>query len=115
PRMTLSFDKPVRAVVTGAGSGLGRAFCLELARRGARVVAADIDLAGAEATAAMVEGLGAKAHPLACDVAKREAVAALADSADSLLGGVDLLINTAGVAATGPVDAIPRADWEWIV
>lgn len=113
--MTLSFDKPVRAVVTGAGSGLGRAFCLELARRDAHIVAADIDLASAEETAAMVEKLGAKAHPLVCDVAQRPAVAALADSADELLGGVDLLINNAGVATAGPIDAIPQADWEWIM
>lgn len=113
--MTLSFDKPVRAVVTGAGSGLGRAFCLELARRNARVLAADIDLAAAQETAATIEKLGCKVHARACDVARREAVAELADAARSLLGGVDLLINNAGVATSGPVDGIPQADWEWIV
>ncbi|MDC0715562.1 SDR family NAD(P)-dependent oxidoreductase [Nannocystis bainbridge] len=113
--MTLSFDKPVRAVVTGAGGGLGRALCLELARRNARIVAADIDLAGAQETASMVEKLGSRVHALACDVAQRSAVAELASSAASLLGGVDLLINNAGVATSGPVDAIPQADWEWIM
>lgn len=113
--MTLSFDKPVRAVVTGAGGGLGRAFCLELARRNARIVAADIDLTAAQETAAQVEKLGAKIHPLACDVAQRPAVAALGAAAEELLGGVDLVINNAGVATSGPVDGIPQADWEWIM
>jgi len=113
--MTLSFDKPVRAVVTGAGGGLGRAFCLELARRNAQVVAADIDLAAAQETAAAIAKLGCKVHARACDVARREAVAELADAAGSLLGGVDLLINNAGVATSGPVDGIPQADWEWIM
>lgn len=113
--MTLSFDKPVRAVVTGGGSGLGRAFCLELGRRNARVVIADIDVAGAQETAAMVEKLGCKAVAVACDVAKRGEVEALAETATAALGGVDLLINNAGVATSGEVDAIPVADWEWIV
>lgn len=113
--MALSFDKQVRAVVTGAGGGLGRAFCLELARRGARIVAADIDLAGAQETARLVGDLGGRAHPLACDVAERAQVEALAREAEALLGGTDLLINNAGVATAGPVDGIPQRDWEWIV
>lgn len=113
--MALSFDKQVRAVVTGAGGGLGRAFCLELARRGARIMAADIDLPGAQETARQVEALGGRAHAIACDVADRGQVEALADEAARQLGGTDLLINNAGVATAGPVDAIPHADWEWIV
>lgn len=113
--MALSFDKPVRAVVTGAGGGLGRAFCLELARRGARVLAADIDLAAAQETARQVENLGGRAHALACDVADRSQVEALAREAAAQFGGTDLLINNAGVATAGPVDAIPQEDWEWIV
>lgn len=113
--MALSFDKPVRAVVTGAGSGLGRALCLELARRGARVVAADIDVASAQETARMVETLGCRAVAVACDVAVREQVEALAREAAATLGGTDLLINNAGVATGGPVDGIPLEDWEWIV
>ncbi len=63
----------------------------------------------------MVEKLGRKAFARACDVAQRPAVAELAEAATSLLGGVDLLINNAGVATSGPVDAIPQQDWEWIM
>lgn len=113
--MTLSFRGPVRAVVTGGGSGLGRAFCLELARRGARVLIADIDLASAEETAREVERIGGKASATACDVSVRAQIEALARRADAELGGTDLLINNAGVGTGGPFDAIPPADWEWIV
>ena len=101
-----------RAVVTGAGSGLGRAFCIELARRGARVVAADIDLEAARATAKQLDG---EAHPFACDVAKREEVDALAVEAEKRLGGVDLVVNNAGVAVGGAIGDIPIDDWRWIV
>lgn len=113
--MTLSFDKPVRAVVTGAGSGLGRAFCLEIARRGGRVVASDIDVAAAQETAQMVERLGCRAVAVACDVAAREQVEALARDTAATLGGCDLLINNAGVATGGPIDGIPLDDWQWIM
>ena len=88
-----------RTVVTGAGSGLGRAFCQELARRGARIVASDIDLDAAVAT---VNGLGsAIAHAVRCDVARLDEVERLAAECDRLLGGVDLVINNAGVAVGG--------------
>lgn len=113
--MALSFRQPVRAVVTGAGGGLGRAFCLDLARRGARVLAADIDLASAEETASLVEKAGSRAQAIRCDVAQRPDVEALAAAANAAFGGTDLLINNAGVATAGPFDAIPQSDWEWIV
>ena len=72
-------DRP-RAVVTGAGGGLGRALCLELARRRGRVIAADIDLDAAEITAAAVRDAGGEAKAVACDVAQEAQVAALADA-----------------------------------
>lgn len=102
-----------RAVVTGAASGLGRAFCVELARRGARVLAADLDVPGAEETARLVAGAGGQVFPVRCDVTRPSEVAALLALADEKLGGVDLLVNNAGVAAGGPVEAIPISDWEW--
>ena len=99
-----------RAVVTGAGSGLGRAFCLELRRRGARLVCADIDEAAAQKTAAEVGGVAVR-----CDVSRIEEVEALAAAAERALAGVDLVINNAGVAVAGLVGDVPLDDWRWIM
>lgn len=112
-RMSLP-DRP-RAVITGAGSGLGRAFALEIAGRGGRVLVADIDEGGARETIRLVEAAGSQAFFTRCDVAKPAEVEALVGEADRVLGGVDLLINNAGVGVGGKADAIPLADWEWIM
>ena len=104
-----------RAVVTGAGSGLGRAFCLELARRGAQVIASDVNLTEARATAEQMGQMGATAHAVQCDVSKLDQVEALAVEAEKRLGGVDLMINNAGVAVSGNIGDVPPADWQWIV
>lgn len=104
-----------RAVVTGAGSGLGRAFCLELAARRARILAADIDLASAEETARLVNAAGGQAIPHQCDVANADEVEALATTIEKAHGAADLVINNAGVAVGGPVGKIPLDDWKWIV
>jgi NAD(P)-dependent dehydrogenase (short-subunit alcohol dehydrogenase family) len=102
-----------RAVVTGAGGGLGRALCREVIARGGRVVASDIDVEAARAT---VASLGAaEAHAVACDVTDLAQVERLADEAERLLGRVDLVVNNAGVAVGGEVGAVPIADWEWIL
>jgi NAD(P)-dependent dehydrogenase (short-subunit alcohol dehydrogenase family) len=108
----MPFPSRPRAVVTGAGSGLGRGFCEELAARGAQILASDVDLAAARATA---EACGAGAHAVACDVSRLEDVEALAREATSRLGGVDLVVNNAGVAVGGRVGEIPIRDWQWIV
>ena len=105
-------DRP-RVVITGAGSGLGRAFCVELARRGARLLASDIDEAAAQATVTALSGI--EASTLRCDVANLADVEALATTADARLGGVDLLINNAGVAVGGPIGDIPIDSWQWIM
>jgi NAD(P)-dependent dehydrogenase (short-subunit alcohol dehydrogenase family) len=105
-------DRPT-CVVTGAASGLGRAFCLELARRGGRIVVSDVNESGAQETAAMLGG--AEAHVFRCDVAVRAEVEALAAFAEERLGAVDVLVNNAGVAVSGDIGTIPDADWRWIV
>jgi NAD(P)-dependent dehydrogenase (short-subunit alcohol dehydrogenase family) len=105
-------DRP-RVVITGAGSGLGRAFCIDLAQRGARLIAADIDLASAEETVALMGGSGSRA--MRCDVASADDVGKLAEQADRDFGGVDLVINNAGVGVAGRVGEIPIADWDWII
>jgi len=109
----MSLPKQMRAVVTGAGSGLGRAFCLEIARRGGRVVAADIDLDAARATVAMIAA--SESHAVHCDVTLLQDVERLARESEQLLGGIDLVINNAGVAVGGRVGEIPIEDWHWIV
>lgn len=104
--------RDARAVITGAGSGLGAAVCDVLAARGARIVAADVNLAAATATA---ERCGSRVHAVQCDVADLAAVERLAAETDRLLGGVDLLVNNAGVAVAGRVGEVPIADWKWVV
>jgi NAD(P)-dependent dehydrogenase (short-subunit alcohol dehydrogenase family) len=106
----MSLSSELRAVVTGAGSGIGRGFSREIARRGGRVVAADVNLDTARETAAM---LGAGHHAVRCDVSRLEEVEALAVEADKLLGGVDLVVNNAGVAVTGRVGEVAIGDWQW--
>lgn len=113
--MARSLPENLGAVVTGAGSGLGRALAEELARRGARLVLCDID---EEAVASVAEALragGAEVHTEACDVARYDEVARLAEVAELHLGQVDLLCNNAGVAVGGPFESTSLEDWEWIV
>src|SRR5882672_517341 len=106
----MSLSAKPRAVVTGGAGGLGRAFCLELARRGARVLVADIDLKGAQETAGLVERAGGQAYATTCDVSKLEQVERLAALADEHIEGCDLIINNAGVAVAGPVGDVPIPD-----
>ncbi|MES2909488.1 MAG: SDR family NAD(P)-dependent oxidoreductase [Pseudomonadota bacterium] len=103
------------AVVTGAGSGIGRAFALELAARGGRVICADINLVTAQETVDMIAAKGGQAHALRCDVSQLADVEALADQAEAWLRSpVDLVINNAGVGAGGQlVGDMPMADWQW--
>lgn len=110
----MSLDRR-RAVVTGAGSGLGRAFCLELAKRGGSLVVSDVDRASAEETASKVRELGGKAVVATCDVRVFADVAALGKLADSEYGGADMVINNAGVAVSGEIGKVSPADWKWVL
>lgn len=83
-----------RVVVTGAAGGLGRAFAQAFAREGAVVMAADINLAGAEETAALTGG-----HAAAVDVTTQASTAALAALAVDRMGGIDILVNNAAIYA----------------
>lgn len=100
-----------RAVVTGAGSGLGRAFATELAARGARLLLSDVDETGLAETVALV---GGAAESMRCDVSRAEEVEAMAARADALWGGVDVVVNNAGVATGGNVGEVPLDDWRWL-
>lgn len=106
-----------RAVVTGAGSGIGRAFALEIARRGGAVVCADINLAAAQDTARRIAAAGGKALAARCDVSVHAQVEALAAETEAWFGApADLIVNNAGVGAGGlRIGEIPMADWQWVL
>jgi NAD(P)-dependent dehydrogenase (short-subunit alcohol dehydrogenase family) len=111
----MSFPQPLRAVITGAGSGLGRALALDLATRGASLIVSDIVLPSAEETAELVRQQGARAEAVRCDVTDRDAVFALVDETEKRLGGIDFIANNAGVAVGGLFDEISIEDWRWAV
>ena len=97
------------AVVTGAASGIGRETALLFAREGAAVFAADLDLAGAQAVAALAPGITA----VACDVCDVAQIKALMDQAAAACGGIDIVFNNAGAGgARAPIDEIEPEDWD---
>jgi NADP-dependent 3-hydroxy acid dehydrogenase YdfG len=94
------------AVVTGAGSGIGRALACELARRGAKVAISDVDEVGLAETAKRLRVIGARLHEQRLDVTDRAAVLAYADAVAAEFGVVNLVINNAGIAFTGDIEAM---------
>jgi NAD(P)-dependent dehydrogenase (short-subunit alcohol dehydrogenase family) len=103
------------AVITGAGSGIGRATALALARRGCHLALADIDEAAARDSAATAQALGVRATAHRLDVADRAAVAAFPDAVNSAHRRVDLVMNNAGVALGGTFEQVSEADFEWLL
>lgn len=103
------------AVVTGAGSGLGRSIAIGLARAGAYVAAADIDTVAAAETVAMIkkELPHASVIPMPCDVTDEQSVQAGFDSLLVQWGGLDIVVNAAGVAPAYPLVELPAAKWRF--
>lgn len=93
-------------IVTGAAGGLGRAFAMGFAGRGANVVVADMNEAGAAETVGLVEAAGARAIAVTTNVADKASCAAMVDAAISAFGSVDVLVNNAAIYAT-----LNRADF----
>jgi NAD(P)-dependent dehydrogenase (short-subunit alcohol dehydrogenase family) len=99
------------AVVTGAASGIGQALARALAARGSHVVIADIDAAAAQRTAAEIDReTPGSARPAALDVRNADAFRTLIERVDHERG-LDLLINNAGIAVTGPAEELTTAHW----
>ncbi len=103
------------AVVTGGGSGIGRALTLALAREGARVVVADVDEAAMERVTREVRGHGVESLAVRTDVTDLGQVQALAERAWKTFGAVHVLCNNAGVAAWGGLEKATHHDWQWVL
>ena len=100
------------AVVTGAGSGIGRGITLAFARAGADLLCADIAPGRAEAVAAEVRALGRSAVACTADVRDREALVAMAGTAVSQLGGLDIAVANAGIGRGGSILTMREDDWD---
>ena len=103
------------AVVTGAGSGIGRAIAHELAARGARVLVTDIDEARADTVANEVTAAGGTAVAQRCDVGRNDDFVAARDRSLEAFGGVDVVVNNVGVMTAGRPEVIPVEEWRRVL
>lgn len=106
--------KGATALVTGAGSGIGRATSLALARAGSNVLCVDLDETTAKTTADACRDHGADAAAYSCDVSDRAAMSDLADQVGREHGALGVLVNNAGVGMTGGFADMTLDDWDWI-
>ena len=103
------------AAVTGSGSGIGKAIAVALAREGADLVLADIRDERITEVAEEIRKLGRRAITVVTDVSKLESVENLYCRTLSEMGGVDILINNAGVHLSGPFHKTTLDDWKWMM
>ncbi len=104
-----------RAIVTGAGSGIGRAIAIRLAAEGARVVVSDVDGEAAEAVAAEIGGAGGEALVQKTDVTDAADVEGLVGLALTRWGGLDVMVNNAGVGVAGTANTTTEEEYERVM
>ncbi|PTL85592.1 SDR family oxidoreductase [Vitiosangium sp. GDMCC 1.1324] len=104
-----------RIFITGGASGLGRAIALRFARAGWRVCIADVNDARGAETLASLTPLTSQSHYLRCDVTREEDLRAASEWLSAQWGGVDVVVNNAGVAQAGAIDEVSLSDWQWVL
>jgi NAD(P)-dependent dehydrogenase (short-subunit alcohol dehydrogenase family) len=112
--MSIRFDGRV-AIVTGAGSGLGRSHAIGLAARGAKVIVNDLSPEAARRVVEEIDGAGGQAVPMAANVGDYEQVSAMVDKAVSMWGRVDVLVNNAGILRDKTFAKMNLADFRLIL
>jgi len=103
------------AIVTGGGSGIGRAVCLQLAERGVHVAVADVRIEQAKAVAAEIAAPGGLALACRANVADSADVAAAVDQVMAWRQRIDILVNCAGIYQVGGINDISEADWDRVL
>lgn len=103
------------AIITGAGSGIGRAAAISLARRGTHIVVADLDPEAADATVARIAELGGGATAVPCDVTHADTYTRLRDHALTAHGRIDIVMNNVGALTRGLPEHIPVDEWQRVL
>ena len=103
------------ALITGAERGLGRALAVTLAGRGARVIASGLGREQLAALRATIEATGGWARAIPCDVRDRAQISVLVDTVQAAFGGIDLLINNAGITLGGDIRLLSEDDWDHVL
>ncbi|MDF9758104.1 NAD(P)-dependent dehydrogenase (short-subunit alcohol dehydrogenase family) [Pseudomonas sp. TE6288] len=102
-----------RMMITGAGSGLGREIALRWAREGWQLALADVNEAGLRETLALVRQAGGDGFTQRCDVRDYSQLTALSQACEEKFGGIDVIVNNAGVASGGFFAELSLEDWDW--
>jgi NAD(P)-dependent dehydrogenase (short-subunit alcohol dehydrogenase family) len=103
------------AIVTGGGQGIGRAISLLLAKNGADVVIADIDVQTATNVADKIKSLGRQANALKCDVSNSQQVKRFVSETLKSFGKIDILVNNAGIPSNVPSIELTEAEWDSVI
>jgi NAD(P)-dependent dehydrogenase (short-subunit alcohol dehydrogenase family) len=104
-----------RIAITGSGSGLGKTLAIDFAKLGWKVAVSDMIQSRIDETVDAVNEAGGEGIGVLCDVSKPEHVESLADEVLSKWDGADIIVNNAGVPASGYIEEIPIEDWKWII
>ena len=102
-----------RMMITGAGSGLGREIALRWAREGWQLALSDVNDAGLLETLTLVRAAGGEGFTQRCDVRDYSQLTALAQACEEKFGGIDVIVNNAGVASGGFFEQLSLEDWDW--